>query len=472
MSKLVVEGFGRLTASNLNSHPDRVAKFLDKVNSGDSFELHPDYRKVVVDPNCDGAEALRRYPGESLPRNLKFSVKYEDGTVDDVPAGNFVKTQEFGGGGGVAGGSYQTKYFEAGQCVMNSLRQVCSDLSISKENQRNLKNLNCRLGKDLTVDKVWNFLMKVQDIGWVETLQQTADFLYGKTGGKGYWHWQDDFVKSISKVYSQFADKLPGTLDRWNPADIWYTLEDVTSIESLLKVDSLLSCADFTDAMDSLYNKGLAVGISLKKKEGESIQGKKRYPKEAVIKVSDIQVEEIRNNSCTLNIKFTEDGKHHVLQIRAGSEYKLRVHTSKASGGTHFDGGCTQPVLDYCLKTCLGLPQDQLDQCNPEYYKSKFKNLEECFVLDHQSEFDDETIMEAEERLEGHYPLYQEYPEGLVNESEGTVSAKRAAARAALDVIYKALINAPSSKLTDFVTLLTKYCWSLVPESARHYKVY
>lgn len=471
MENLIVESFGKLDARNLNKYTSRVEKFLDKVKSGSEFELHTSQGKAVVDPDCDGVKALQRRldTGELLPSSLKFRVKYSDGTVDEIPAGSFVKTPEFGGGGGAAGGSYQTKYFEAGQCVVNALGQK-GNTSITEENRKNLKDLNCSLGKGLTIDKVWNFLVKVEDSEWIATLEQTARILNEKSNNSGWWHWQDGFVKSVSDAYSKFADKLPGTLDRWNPADIWFTATNTDDISSLLDLSSIESCIDFTEQMDKLYEEGKVVGVSLKKKEETEIQGKRRFPKEAKIEVSDVQVEKIGENSCTLNINFTEDEKNYTLQIRKGDSFKLRCHVKKAGKSSHFDGGCTQPVLDYCLQTCLHLSEEETSMCSPEYYRKEVANLEESYVLDHPFLFDEELVQEAEERVQGIYPLDQEYPSILVQ--EGAVSANRVASRKALDYIYSVLVQKSQEEVTEFVTLLTKYCWSMVFESARHYKVY
>lgn len=471
MEELIVESFGKLDARNLNKYISRVEKFLDKVKSGSEFELHTPQGKAVVDPDCDGVEALQRRldTGELLPRSLRFKVRYSDGTIDEIPAGSFVKTPEFGGGGGAAGGSCQTKYFEAGQCVVNALGQK-GNTSLTEENRKNLKDLNCSLGKGLTVDKVWNFLIKVKDPEWIDTLKQTAEILNKKSNNSGWWHWQDGFVKSISDTYTKFADKLPGTLDRWNPADIWFTANKVESISSLVDLDSITSCIEFTDAMDNLYEKGEVVGISLKKKEDFEIQGKRRFPKEAKIEVSNVQVNKIGDNSCTLSINFSENGKDHTLQIRKGNEFKLRCGVKKAGKSAHFDGGCTQPVLDYCLQTCLHLSDEEVDMCRPEHYKEQVARLEENFVLDHPFLFDDELIQEAEKRVQGVYPLNQEYPDTLV--CEGVVSASQVASRKALDYIYDILMQKSQEEIIDFVTLLVKYCWSMVFESARHYKVY
>lgn len=479
MEKLIVEGFGNLAKGELTKHgPGRVKLLLAKILGSEDQGKDPltlttgEECKVDIQKSADSIQALQDYvnSGKDFSAFLKFTL--EDGRT--VGLGNFRKTSDFGGGGGVAGGSYQTKYYESGQCVVNALLQK-NQLPDTFSEKLSVSDLNCSLGKGLTVEKVWNYLGKVQDLEWIETLRQTAEHLTEKIGNEGYWHWQDDFVESISKIYKSFSDKLPGTLDRWNPADIWYTDRKVSNVEEYLSGKTLESCADLTDAMDELCKSRQVVGISLKKKEGEKIQGRRRIPKEAQVQVSNIKVEPISSGACTLNIAFTEDSKDYILILRAGNAYQLRAGIKKAKGGTHFEGGCTQEIINRCLQEFLGVSDEDLNLCSPLHYAEATQKLQECYILDHQYLFTDEEITEAEKNLAGIYPLGIDYPENLIQEEEGSriLSGRRLANRQALDHIYYLLTKkASQEELSKFVTQMVKYCWSLVPESARHYKVF
>ena len=84
-------------------------------------------------------------------------------------------------------------------------------------------------------------------------------------------------------------------------------------------------------------------------------------------------------------------------------------------------------------------------------------------------------LQKLKKNLAGIYPLDLDYPEDLIQEEEGSkiLSGRRLANRQALDHIYYLLTKkASQEELSKFVTQMVKYCWSLVPESARHYKVF
>lgn len=471
--------FGKLTVNELTKHLWRVDKFLDRANNGKPFIENDTGREVVVDRyGKESQQALvqlqvfKNSGGKSNVNSyLKLNVTYKDtGEKAVLALGKLRKDVDLGGGGGVAGGSYQTKYVESGQCLINALLQEVKGFSEEGLNAFNIpwsnswNNLKCSFGKDLNPKKIWDKIITL-DPEWKTTLLKTGQHLVNTSKG-GYWHWQDSFVKSIEDLYNSYEDKLPGKIDRWNPADIWFTRGPLSNISEVLE-SKPESCKEFTALMNDLYRVGKVVGISLKKLDSDEASAERRNPK--TIKISNVELKGLGEDTKSFKINFTEEGVDWNLVIRAGNGWNLRGAVEKAQNASHFDGGCSQAIIEYAIQHCFGITD--LSPYQPETFRETVLELQENFILDHQSLFTEEEVLIAEANRGGLFPVKEiEYPKELV--SEGKLDPRGLACRYAIKNIYDLLNKVSVQDREHFVRTVVEFCWSIRPQSAVHYKVH
>lgn len=431
MEKLVVERAGNLSAREVIKYLWRVNLFLDKCAGKGTVTLRTTGEEVEIDPEGLATKttvgALKNFVVRGTPFRGRYFVNLKDGRV--VPISNLEKTEEFGGGAGIAGGSDQTRVVEAGQCIK------CAELQKSKVS----------LGKGETVEGI-KAEMENLDQEWKDSIKAIGQKL-ADNFSPGQWHWQDSFVSSISKAYSGFEDKLAGKFDRYNPADIWYTSQSCASVTELVGGDNIHSLQDLTKVLNDAYASSGAVGISLKKTTNPILElytGEKRNVK---FDLENITVDERAEGTLTVNIKFDLNKETQLCQIRKDG-FGYRATVKVANNKNHYDGSVGKGIILKCLsKVCT---PEEVSLCDPKTYIRQREKL-------------------AEDLLEGEYSIaLSKEPEWFDTDK---ISSVDQAIADSLDKIVE-LLNQSENRKKEFLGRLVRYAWSIHTESCDFLKVH
>lgn len=449
METLVVERAGNLSAREIIKYLWRVNLFLDKCTKGGTVVLRKTGEEVQIDPTGSQTKAtvkaLTSFRDKGTAFRGSYAVNLKDGRV--VPISNLEKTEEFGGGAGVAGGSEQTRIVEAGQCIK------CADLQFSEVSLR----------KGETVEKIRSE-MESLDESWHQSIDAIGELLAHRFK-PGVWHWQDDLVASISKAYSSVENKIAGRFDRYNPADIWYTSQSCHSIEELAGGQDIHDLQSLTKVLNDAYASTGAVGISLKKTPKPEIKEYTGEKRDTKFDLENITVTERAEGTLTVNITFDFNKEAQLCQIRKdGSSYRA---TFKAKDSIHhYDGSVGKGIILHCLsKICS---PEEVEQCDPRWYIRKREKEAEEYVLNHPEQFSDEDIQEVEDLLEGIYPVsLSKDPEWFDSDK---ISPVDQAIADSLDKIVEFLERSQDLK-KEFLGRLVRYAWSIHTDSCNFLKV-
>lgn len=498
-----VDGRGSLTAAEILKYRKRVEVFLAKVYGTGEFSDKEKRKfvldtgeKVKIDPGLgDNSEKLKYFRGslEGFPRRMKLEVVKEDGTTELVPLGRLKKMGEFLVGDSYAG-SHQTKTVEAGQCIVNALLSSNNPVNFSGSlNIENIKGFDFSgilNGNFSEIEKIWQSVCELSP-SWHSTLKATGNKLVERYPG-GQWHYGDTFMQSIRVKYNHLEDDrlLPGSIERWNPADIWFSTGSISDINSIKEVADSEELVPLTNAMDKLYESGDIIGISLKKLDNSEDPQILEVKPETVSKaIGSIEVKNISlttSDKSRLLISLTKkdesNSKDYTIELKqADTKLGLRAHLK--GGKNHMDGSCSQRVLEICLNQYF--KEDQVEKCIPDNYIEKVEKDLAKYVLTHTSDFSDDTVTKAENLQEGMYPLNSddklEKQFGGIDDKGKDEICRSIACNRALEALKK-LLSEKNKKQKEFITTLYLVCsstWSAEAEennsqvrrSALHLKV-
>jgi len=192
------------------------------------------------------------------------------GKNKEISSSQIKKTEDFGGGSGAGGGTINTAYREAAQCVWTQAllekgsAKTHEDISVNDLTKAfNSKYVSLNINKTP--------LENILDIGdaWNKSSFLTAQFIINDLKLKKnqmVFHHDDDFMNKIYSLKTKAFnnDGLANmTNDKWNPGDIWLSTPDfnldsldISSIEALN--NSILEVGGYTNKSIQL------IGISLK----------------------------------------------------------------------------------------------------------------------------------------------------------------------------------------------------------------
>lgn len=413
MEKIIVERPGRLSAREIIKYLWRVNLFLDKCNNQGTVTVRETGEEVQIVPGSateETVKALVAFRDNQKPFRGRYAVNIKTANNENLvlPISALAKTEEFGGGAGVAGGTDLTRIVEASQCV------VCAQLQYGTGSYES----NVCLGKGETIENILAEKEQLDDT-WKAAIDAIGETLTDRFT-PGVWHWQDSFVKSIQGVYANLDSKLPGSFDRYNPADIWYTDKAYDSVSELISTGSIQRLEDLTDRLNDAYKQSKIVGISLKKTADPRLDEYTSEKRDIKFNLENIHIGDRKLGTLYINITFLLNGIEHLCQIRRdGSSYRATVKASREV--RHYDGSVGKGII---LK-CLGKIADEaeIEHCNPRYWENKAMMMAEAVGI-------------------------------------------------SLDNLVLTLRNAGENKQKEFLGRLVRYAWSLHTESCDFLKVH
>jgi len=256
-TQLVKPYYGK---DNSNSEfNDRGEKFLQKILDGDEFEL-TDNSTIIINPESskDAIDILKSKKYTDLGGSKKI---FTDINGNSYSLSKFKKTEEFGSGSGIGGGSKNTDIQESTQSVVTAIafKILGGNITSNDLTDDNVdKALNyCDITS--TSDEVKQF---IKNQSWVESLVTTANILYSRYQGINFeFHRGSNFVQSIYNAFKTAAkeSKLTFQSDKWNPADIWLVNPEIKNISFPTNINELNGLI-----LNLLIDEKL-IGVSLKK---------------------------------------------------------------------------------------------------------------------------------------------------------------------------------------------------------------
>ena len=324
----------------------RWLKFQRKISSGHFFTLSPAGQKIF------GKKQIQILPVDNytFTQNLYESIasggdfsKMAGTKFKEVETGVIIgltaleKTEEFGKGKGLGGGTEQTLYVER-VTAKNCASLTGGEFQGYKQNELLADHTIEDTHWEDRLDESWKFSLTEipRTIVSSSYVQNLSDY-----------HHQDQLVKWIEdsyrkcKVNTSFATR---NINKWNPADIWCSSGSLYDISG-----SLASCTSLEELGKVCYSPVLK-GISLKK-EGVEIKEVKSEPKPWKVEKIELlgwEGNQWKSKGCTLQVKFNfEGGVDKILYIRPDrASFKAEV---KTAGSSHRNGSCGMVQLNGIL---------------------------------------------------------------------------------------------------------------------------
>ena len=315
----------------------RWLKFLRKINNGEFFTLSSQGKKIFGKNSIQikpvDTYSFVRYIREGVANGgdfralsgVKFKEK-ETGVIIGLTA--LEKTEEFGKGAGLGGGTEQTWHVE---------HQTAFECAKKAE------------GKFNSGEETYNFQYGQLDQSWNSSFSSTVDAIVSSkaTLGMPDYHHDDDVVSWVKDSYRKLKVDTPFAtreINKWNPADIWCSSGSLSSISS-----SIASCSTLKDLSQVCYSPILK-GISLKK-GGTELKEVRSEPKPWKVEKLELlgwEGNQWKSTGSTLTIKFNfEGGSDKLLFVRLDrNTFKAEV---KTVGSTHRNGSCGMTQLNGIL---------------------------------------------------------------------------------------------------------------------------
>lgn len=288
----------RLTIPELNKDEKRWKTLVHKLKH-DPFFLSETKGEVMVLNTRELLEHLtidgKHINMDSAKNFLKPSNKYAPVFVTNkgrYKLNEFRKTKEFGGGTGASLGTVYARIYETIQAMFFSLRQHLerevdmNDLHILYETVVGLRGDDMSYFSSKSFSAIIDYYrsnkeIKEEDLhyfeerGWIYTFIKIANEFYRELAqDKKYIFYQAYYDKGLAKTIHEAykrciknvneKNNMHINVSRWNPSDIWAVRKDM---EETVKneLDSVGSITELNVIMDSLFDKKMLVGISLKK---------------------------------------------------------------------------------------------------------------------------------------------------------------------------------------------------------------
>jgi hypothetical protein len=229
----------------------RIEILIKKIQKGEELKLN-DGSTFIVD---NKEEVINQLSGKT---KIDKAITLIDAEGNKITTSNLSKTDEFGGGGGMRGGSDLTSKGESAQAIANAIRYSSSG-NITEEDITNESIDNSKNKVKVTDFEGASDLLKTNK-GWLISSVNIANALASEYIGPFIQHRGSDWVKNLENSVKPLLKEVGiSDINKWSPADIWMVSPDDADIQwpdTLEEINSLLL---------KKYNEGKIIGVSLKK---------------------------------------------------------------------------------------------------------------------------------------------------------------------------------------------------------------
>ena len=229
----------------------RIEILIDLIQKDEELELNDGSKFTVANKE----EVINQLKGKT---RITTAIKLTDKEGNTITTSNLKKNADFGGGGGMRGGSAQTASQESAQAIANSIRYSLSG-NISEEDVTDEAIDDTKSDVKVTDFESAKKLLK-DNSSWLTSSISIANALASEYSGPFIQHRGSEWVQNLEKAVKPHLRKAGiGNINKWSPADIWMVSSDEIGIswpDTLEKINSLLL---------KKYNEGKIIGVSLKK---------------------------------------------------------------------------------------------------------------------------------------------------------------------------------------------------------------
>tara|TARA_R110000822_G_scaffold96601_4_gene219799 strand:+ start:616 stop:2055 length:1440 start_codon:yes stop_codon:yes gene_type:complete len=229
----------------------RIEILIDKITNKESLELEDGGSFTVTDIE----KVLSQLKGKTkVDKAIVLGVN-EDGKT--ITTSDLKKTADFGGGGGMRGGSELTAQAESAQCIANAIRYSTGEITEEDITDEAIQNSKSKV-EVTDFDSASNLLKTNR--GWLISSVSIANALASQYPGSFIHNRGSEWVQKLNnKVKPLLKEVGIQDINKWNPADIWMVSSEESDIEwpnSLGEINTLLL---------EKFNEGKIIGVSLKK---------------------------------------------------------------------------------------------------------------------------------------------------------------------------------------------------------------
>ena len=229
----------------------RIEILIDKITNKESLELEDGGSFTVTDIE----KVLSQLKGKTkVDKAIVLGVN-EDGKT--ITTSDLKKTADFGGGGGMRGGSELTAQAESAQCIANAIRYSTGEITEEDITDEAIQNSKNKV-KVTDFDSASNLLKTNK--GWLISSVSIANALASQYPGSFIHNRGSEWVQRLNNKVKPFLKEVGiQDINKWNPADIWMVSPDELDIEwpnNLGEINVLLL---------EKFNEGKIIGVSLKK---------------------------------------------------------------------------------------------------------------------------------------------------------------------------------------------------------------
>jgi hypothetical protein len=230
----------------------RIEILVNKISNDEPLELDRGGSFTVTDKK----DVLAQLQGKiKIDKAITLGVD-EDGKT--ITTSDLKKTADFGGGGGMRGGSELTAQAESAQCIANAIRYNSSG-DITEESITD-ETIQASKSKIAVTDFESAANLLKTNRGWLISSVGIANALAKQYSGPFIHNRGSNWVKNLeNKVKPLLKEAGIKDINKWNPADIWMVAPEeleITWPNTLGEINALLL---------EKYNNGTIIGVSLKK---------------------------------------------------------------------------------------------------------------------------------------------------------------------------------------------------------------
>ena len=222
------------TLSKGNKVP-RISILIQKITNNEPLELNSGDTFIVTDKE----KVLSQLKGKTKIDKAITLGTDEDGKT--ITTSDLKKTADFGGGGGMRGGSELTSQAESAQCIANAIRYSSGEITTKDITDQAIENSKNKT--EVTDFEAAVNLLKTNN-SWLISSVSIANALATQFPGSFIHHRGSAWVQRLNNaVKPLLKDEGIKDLNKWNPADIWMVNPNEMEIEwpsTLAEINVLL----------------------------------------------------------------------------------------------------------------------------------------------------------------------------------------------------------------------------------------
>jgi len=338
----------------------RIEILIKKIQNEKELELN-DGSTFIVD---NKEEVINQLQGKT---RLSQAINLIDKEGNKITTSDLKKTAEFGGGGGMRGGSELTAKGESAQAIVNAIRYSFSG-DITNQDVDDESIADAKSDVRVTDFEGANELLKTNP-GWLTSSVSIANALASAYDGPFIQNRGSEWVKNLeAAVKPHLKEAGISDINKWSPADIWMVAPDEINIswpDSLSGINSLLL---------KKYAEGKIIGVSLKKTGKDATLKVFNAPEKSKESFKFKGIDP-RPNAAKGFVLFGDNGSIEFRNFSGLSGFQGEILGNKAAGGKVGYGTIQKALKDNGIT--LSSPSEIKDEVINEdpKFKEKFKKL-------------------------------------------------------------------------------------------------